>query len=438
MATFYIDPTVSGTGTGTISDPFKSWTSVTWTAGDTYLQKRGTVYDGSVGRITISTTGTASAPITLGAYGSGPRPVLDGGRSRDLAIFATNHAYINVSDFEIRNYTQAGPYFGTSTDSSISRFITLNNLWIHDIGILAGLVVAGLWFWGSNVSILNCRIEEIEEDGIWGDGQNCTIKNTIIRNISNKQTGKGDCVQFGGQRCSGLLIEDCYFDHTNNNDKQILVLFGSTETGATFTIRNTIFYGFASGAGVVSIDCATSSTGGAIFEKNLVISNRGFRYANADTNGRNMVCQNNIFVAIGDGTTNPAASAFLSLSGKAYNNTIVGFYRGVEVTNGEVKNNVFLNIGDFDWNANVSGNIANNCWWNVGRHAPTQEGTGNLNVDPKMTTNWYPLVGSPLIEAGVFVGNNTDYDGNFKRNPPTIGAYEYQQPRTIVTNRGVR
>ncbi len=439
MATFYIDPTANSGGDGSLSTPFNSWASVTWTAGNTYLQKAGTVYNGSVGRITISTTGTQASPITLSSYGDGPRPVLDGGRTRDIAIFATNHSDINISNFEIRNYTTAGCQFGsTGNDSSIARRIIINNLWVHSLTGGTQGTIAGIKWWGSDVTITDTLIENLEEDGIWCDGQNAHLNRVIIRNISNKNTGFGDCVQFGGARCSGATIENCYFDHLNNNDKQIIVLAGSTETATTFRIRNNTFIGICSGAGCVSVDCVTSATGGAVFERNLVISNRGFRYANADTNGRNMVCQNNVFVAIDDGLTSTSATAFLSLVGKAYNNTIIGFYRGVEVTTGEVKNNVFYNIGDFDYNASTSGNILNNCWWNVGRHAPSQEGSGNLNVDPKLDNKYYPRSDSPVQNAGVFLGYTRDLSNFTRPNPPSIGAYEYVPERPEATVRGVR
>lgn len=432
MATIYIDPSLDTDGDGSLETPFNTWQSVTWTAGNTYLQKAGTVYNGSGARITISTTGTVTSPIILSSYGTGKRPTLDGGSTRDIAIFATNHSDIQISNFEIRNYKTAGLQFGsTGNDSSISRRIIIDNVWVHSLSGGTAGTIAGIKWWGAYVTITNTLIENLEEDGIWCDGQYATLRNVTIRNISNKKTGYGDCVQFGGARCSGLVVEGCYFDHLNNNDKQIIVLAGSSETAATFAIRDNVFIGICSGAGCVSVDCVTSTTGGAVFERNLVISNRGFRYANADTNGRNMVCKNNLFIAIDDGSTSTSATAFLSLVGKAYNNTVVGFYRGIEVTSGEVKNNVFYNIGDFDYNASVAGNILNNCYWNVGRHAPTEEGSGNLNVDPKLNSVYYPTSLSPLRDAGVFVQYTRDLNSYFRPNPPSIGAYEYVVERAV-------
>lgn len=73
-ATIYIDPTCSTPGDGSsqicsgTSAPKQTWASVTWTEGNTYLQKGGTVAKEAV---TIGATGTDENIITLGSYGSG-------------------------------------------------------------------------------------------------------------------------------------------------------------------------------------------------------------------------------------------------------------------------------------------------------------------------------------------------------------------------------
>lgn len=63
----YIDPgaTAPGPGDGTLANPYRSWTSVSWTPGHTYLQKRGTTYSGV---FRVGASGTAAQRITIGAY----------------------------------------------------------------------------------------------------------------------------------------------------------------------------------------------------------------------------------------------------------------------------------------------------------------------------------------------------------------------------------
>lgn len=68
MATYYIDPTVAGAGTGTIGDPFQDWSSVSWSSGNSYLQKRGTTYRKAIV--------IGADNVTIGAYGTGVNPVI--------------------------------------------------------------------------------------------------------------------------------------------------------------------------------------------------------------------------------------------------------------------------------------------------------------------------------------------------------------------------
>ncbi len=72
-ATYYIDPTCSSTGDGTMQNcgahgPFKTWAEVVWAPGNTYSQKGGSTFYGT---ITVGASGTAGNPITINSYGTG-------------------------------------------------------------------------------------------------------------------------------------------------------------------------------------------------------------------------------------------------------------------------------------------------------------------------------------------------------------------------------
>ncbi len=71
----YIDPTAPGPGAGSAASPFATWASVTWVPGRAYVQKRGTI---AREQITIPIAGSASQPIVIGAYGTGPAPIIQG------------------------------------------------------------------------------------------------------------------------------------------------------------------------------------------------------------------------------------------------------------------------------------------------------------------------------------------------------------------------
>lgn len=115
MPTFYVDPSAAGPGDGTLSNPFTAWTSVAWSPGNTYLQKRGTVY---AGVFRPAASGTRLERITVGAYHredgtddpSQPRPVIllpgspvtpqEGG---SVTVFGQERDFITWRDLDIRN-----------------------------------------------------------------------------------------------------------------------------------------------------------------------------------------------------------------------------------------------------------------------------------------------------------------------------------------------
>lgn len=77
--TYYVAPDGDDTNAGTSSDsPWKSIAkanTVNLQPGDSILFKRGATYYGA---LTIKQSGNASAPITIGAYGDGSKPVISG------------------------------------------------------------------------------------------------------------------------------------------------------------------------------------------------------------------------------------------------------------------------------------------------------------------------------------------------------------------------
>lgn len=120
MATFYIDPSTSTNGDGSEATPFNSWASVTWTAGNTYLQKAGTI---AREQISVGTSGTANAYITIGKYGSGSNPQAGTGATYGLYIDAKS--YIRVSNFAIKGCSSYGVYIrGTGASTITNLFFT--------------------------------------------------------------------------------------------------------------------------------------------------------------------------------------------------------------------------------------------------------------------------------------------------------------------------
>lgn len=95
-------------GSGTAAKPWTSLSRVTahgrFSPGDRILLQRGTTCRS---RVAPTGSGTAAAPIVLGAYGTGARPTIAAGGSKNGtgAVQLTNVAYWTVQDLRITNTT---------------------------------------------------------------------------------------------------------------------------------------------------------------------------------------------------------------------------------------------------------------------------------------------------------------------------------------------
>jgi len=98
----------AATGTGSIAKPFASLARVAahgaFAPGDRILLERGTTCRG---RLVPRGSGTAAAPIVLGAYGRGARPVIAAGGTRNGtgAVQLVDVSYWTVQDLRVTNTT---------------------------------------------------------------------------------------------------------------------------------------------------------------------------------------------------------------------------------------------------------------------------------------------------------------------------------------------
>jgi hypothetical protein len=106
-----------------------------------YFQRGGIWYGGIT--IPIYTSGYAGKPITIGNYGSGALPIIDGGHSAAACIYARYQgksstplwSYITVDGLECRNTTQYGVVFTQSAGGSAGMpGIVVKNMNIHNTG----------------------------------------------------------------------------------------------------------------------------------------------------------------------------------------------------------------------------------------------------------------------------------------------------------------
>ncbi len=208
-------------GDGSIGSPWNNLSKlddIILAPGDSVLLERGSIFSGA---LKIQGEGTLGNEITIGAYGSGNKPIINGtgennsnisGTGKDMRatlgnpvpnapIYLYNAAYVTVQDIEVTNITPgltvAGSDVGVgnflagvfveNNDAGTLRGIKLKDLYVHDVtGLVEGTNVSkmtgGIGFAVTGVSakpekprfedvtIEGCVIERVNSTGIFFDG----------------------------------------------------------------------------------------------------------------------------------------------------------------------------------------------------------------------------------------------------------------------------
>lgn len=140
MATFYINPSYAVNGDGTspalaaspgAAGAYNTWSGITVSAGNTYLQRRGTTYAAT---ITAGGSGSATSYINYGAYSNDTtgadddttqdRPKVRAASGNGFSV--ANRHHINVRDFDIKGQNGGGStgiHAGTSYYVNFTRVL---------------------------------------------------------------------------------------------------------------------------------------------------------------------------------------------------------------------------------------------------------------------------------------------------------------------------
>lgn len=131
MSIFYVDPSKGSNGTGTITNPYNTWTGISFQPGNTYLQKRGTTWvapaptQGRTGAGIVfffNNIGTTSTSfLTFGSYYNSdgtddttkPRPILDMNYN-DMGFRFHDSPYNVVKNLDILHCGHSSVYCSTS------------------------------------------------------------------------------------------------------------------------------------------------------------------------------------------------------------------------------------------------------------------------------------------------------------------------------------
>jgi parallel beta-helix repeat protein len=206
LGVHYIDPTAAGPGDGTLANPFRSWTSVTWTPGHTYLQKRNTTYSGV---FQVSASGTASQRIMIGAYyrsngaddPSQPKPViiLPGtptapAAGASIAIRGQERDFVTYRNLDIRNTA-------LPETSDVAIIWLGNNCVFENNNVTSNC--SGVYIFAKNhVTVSGCVLDVISNSSAYGNqgilvAANANLDDTRLLNNTVRHHGGGTPASHG-------------------------------------------------------------------------------------------------------------------------------------------------------------------------------------------------------------------------------------------------
>lgn len=418
QTTIYIDPSYTGTTqNGSIQNPYKSWNSVSWVNGNTYLQKSGTTFN-TTGGLNISSRNN----ITIGSYGSGTKPrIISSGDATVKAINITSCYNMRISGIEVASTTgqivSAVLISGTGSANNL-----IENCVLRDAQ------------WGVRIlttspgnRIINCEIYNTQDDGIYiKDTPDieiayCNIYNVNLKYFVNpdQNYSPGDNIQIASTNSHYFNIHHNTLDHSSTGNKFCFIAWGNNYSGVIE--YNTIIGNVAQNVSCIYL---SPTTGNVIVRYNEISGGNYGIYAYVSNfqvyynsfisnkigicvlNNYHMLAENNVFY----NNTNTAISAlsgsnvtsknnifFISGSGKSYSTN------GTLVSN----NNVF--------NVQSSGFINGHSTLSAWRSASGQDMNsivGNPQFVNPAARNFAIQPNSPCINAGVTCGYQQDFFGN--------------------------
>jgi len=442
-ATIYIDPSNTASGqNGSIQNPYNSWNQVSFINGNSYLQKRGTIFNTASG---ISLTNKSN--ITIGAYGTGAKPVIKSNSATARIIRLTSSSNCTIKNLELSSTDDFLGAIGIGIDGTSPNAL-IDSCHIHSCewGVSMFTTVGT-----SGIRILNTEIHGIGDDGIYGrDMKNLEIGNCQIYDVNKKYLinpdqsySPGDCIQLvGNQSTTNALVVNIHhntLDHTSTGNKFCIIIVGDYYSG---NISNNTMV-----AGTSTSLMYLWHTTGTITVRNNVLKGGGYAiysYVHDLQVHYNKIINTRLGI-----TVLPSYLTQTSLT--AYNNVFYdNVYASITISNSGSplvsKNNTFYLIGSSakaysTGAAPVNSNYNN---FNIQRSGfinsystltSWRSASGNdmnsyvgdpLFVSPS-TNNFSLQPGSACINTGTNVNLQTDFFGTPvpQGNTPDIGHHEY-------------
>lgn len=490
MATRYIDPSATVNGDGTLLNPFNSWSAVTWVSGDTYLQKAGTV---AHEQVSVGISGTASAHVNISRYGSGPNPIVGMGALHGIYLAARQ--YITIDSIDAEGCTGQGFYIRTSGSNirtirvrrCVARKNTRNGFFLDGVVLSATL---------QDVVFERCEAYDNGEHGFdtlgivqnvkWrlckaarngklflGHGfsthpfisNNITSGWTLVSgNVYSRTLSAGETVQKLINRTSkvtlvknsgaGSAISTNQWDQSGTtlyiniggNPNGPNIAWKRAPHGPFYYSRCEAWDNFTdAGPGEGHGFAADDMSGPSFYRSCKAYRNDGAGFQNQwsdDVTMSGLIAYQN---RLSNFRTTGHTDRLTVVNCTSVNSREHGFFfdvpfSSVSVNNCLAVNNGRSNAGIFGFAAAATGiSASNNAAFSNGLSGTNS--TSNITnangvvTDPQIDDDFRPRASSPLRGSGVFLGRLLDNEGKLFKNPPTIGAREFVEPRNVASQR---
>lgn len=442
----FIDPSASASGNGSLASPYNSWLDVTFEAGTTYLQKRGTI---AREKVTVDASGTEDNAIAIGAYGSGSDPIIQGSEIETGWEHTQDNIYEKTIDSGVQglgmvaengnplkfntwntdlnttfNSASAGSYtFEYSTNTmyvwctddadpdthtiEVSRrlfgingdnqsYITIQNVHIR-YASLHGIVFAN----SNNITISNCTLEKL------GGA-------VIISNPSIIQAGNG--IEFGNS-CSNCTVSGCTVsDIFDSGISPQTYDSNSTALNFIFTGCTVTRCGFA---GVEIVILSNSGTTGSsisnvkVQDIEIIDCGKGWSGIRWDTEGRGI----KVDADVGAGQLSDVLIERCSISGSAGEGVYIGGDAGVvTIHRSRINNNNLDGVSASSIGTTLGLNLSSSLIYSNGDNDGAKDKNGiSFNVPSGQGFNIYHNTFYNNAFLGFAVWNHSG-DANFINN----------------------
>jgi hypothetical protein len=252
---FYIDPSRSSNGNGSINSPFNVLPS-NLQQNTAYLIKRGTTHPG-INRRFVN--------VLIGAYGSGSQPVITGG-----LVVQNNSSNSTIRDLDITNQGTWARVIEFNHQNS-SQSITVAYCKIRGVKQNGRYPQYAIHHAVDGLVLFNNEIFNIDNNGWWlTPHSNIKVVRNWIHNVNkggeNNGNNSGDGIQ-AEYGLNGMYFAGNIIDKSNSMWKYALMLNGQQNNNV---FEYNTFYAPKAGAGGAAVRWLAHQ--GGIFRKNLVRS----------------------------------------------------------------------------------------------------------------------------------------------------------------------